>query len=93
MHLHFKITTGKFKRTLVDTQNKYRIYEKLMGGKDVCLSIIRWDISQSAMHITWLNLIKRITRSVLLIYRKKQRSYDRTGILNKSKAAAGKKHT
>lgn len=35
MHLHFKITSGKFKRTPVDTQNKYRIYETLTGGKDV----------------------------------------------------------
>lgn len=40
MHLHFKITNAKFKRTPVDIQNKYRIYEKLMGGKNVYLSII-----------------------------------------------------
>lgn len=39
-HLYFKIINARFKRTPLDIQNKYRIYEKLMGGKDVYLSMI-----------------------------------------------------
>lgn len=38
-------TNAEFKRTPVDIQNKYRIHEKLMGGDDVYLSIMRhWPV-------------------------------------------------